>query len=421
MKMATKSQNKGEVLEVVSDASGNVLASTKRDASNSTSKPLPIILVNNDVQFCNFVHEGKTVWFSSKDELKRRPAGNGLRTFAMHVLKKVEKKGSTTYNEVADELVHDMIVTQRASRSEEKNIRRRVYDALNVLLALKIIRKERKTLLWMGMPASMLQQTHRLDKDMIERQRRIATKKQELAELTIQLIAFKNLLLRNRRMVKPGVDEPNVQLHLPFIVVNTSTDTSVDCWLSSDRRAYMFNFDRRFEIHDDVEVLKRMGMAFGLERGECRSAEDFGTAISLVPPQLQHCVLELCNRRSTRLRVVDATTHDSSKPTATPSVTIVRLQQQTTLPAVAAQPMDCSEEKKLSSPVISEDSKADEKLSDSPEAEPASSEVADHSDKDDEEDNLDKDGDDDAASFIDDDDDDDDDDVAEDSNGEMEN
>jgi hypothetical protein len=42
---------------------------------------------------------------------KRRSAGNGLRQFAEDVLRKVERKGVTTYNEVADELVADMYRT----------------------------------------------------------------------------------------------------------------------------------------------------------------------------------------------------------------------------------------------------------------------------------------------------------------------
>lgn len=41
-----------------------------------------------------------------------------------------------------------------------------------------------------------------------------------------------------------------------------------------------------FEIHDDIEVLKRMGMACGLEVGKC-SAEDLKTARSLVPKALE--------------------------------------------------------------------------------------------------------------------------------------
>lgn len=30
-----------------------------------------------------------------------------------------------------------------------------------------------------------------------------------------------------------------------------------------NRREYLFNFDDKFEIHDDIEVLKRMGMDLG--------------------------------------------------------------------------------------------------------------------------------------------------------------
>lgn len=34
------------------------------------------------------------------------------------------------------------------------------------------------------------------------------------------------------------------------------------------RTEYLFNFDQPFEIHDDIEVLKRLGLAYGLDRGE---------------------------------------------------------------------------------------------------------------------------------------------------------
>lgn len=37
-------------------------------------------------------------------------SGKGLRHFSMKVCKKVEEKGTTTYNEVADELVEEVII-----------------------------------------------------------------------------------------------------------------------------------------------------------------------------------------------------------------------------------------------------------------------------------------------------------------------
>lgn len=41
---------------------------------------------------------------------------------------------------------------------DQKNIRRRVYDALNVLMAMNIISKEKKEIKWLGLPTNSLQE-----------------------------------------------------------------------------------------------------------------------------------------------------------------------------------------------------------------------------------------------------------------------
>ncbi|KAF9596178.1 hypothetical protein IFM89_007496 [Coptis chinensis] len=85
-------------------------------------------------------------------------SGNGLRQFSMKVCEKVESKGRTTYNEVADELVAEFADPNSRQSSPdrqqyyEKNIRRRVYDALNVLMAMDIISKDKKEIQWKGLP-----------------------------------------------------------------------------------------------------------------------------------------------------------------------------------------------------------------------------------------------------------------------------
>ena len=60
--------------------------------------------------------------------------------------------------------------------------------------------------------------------------------------------------------------------------------------IAFSRYEYLFNFDNTFEIHDDIEVLKRMGMAFGLEKNQC-SVEDVRKAIKMVPKALEPYVL----------------------------------------------------------------------------------------------------------------------------------
>lgn len=86
---------------------------------------------------------------ASKRTKKGEKGGKGLRHFSMKVCEKVQKKGVTSYNEVADELVAEFSDPQRSMSPtdqayDQKNIRRRVYDALNVLMAMNIISKEKK-------------------------------------------------------------------------------------------------------------------------------------------------------------------------------------------------------------------------------------------------------------------------------------
>lgn len=84
----------------------------------------------------------------SKRSKKGDKNGKGLRHFSMKVCEKVQRKGTTSYNEVADELVSEFTNASNHlaadSAYDQKNIRRRVYDALNVLMAMNIISKEKK-------------------------------------------------------------------------------------------------------------------------------------------------------------------------------------------------------------------------------------------------------------------------------------
>lgn len=94
---------------------------------------------------------------SSAAQRKRKPdkAGKGLRHFSMKVCEKVQEKGKTTYNEVADDLVaEEMKNNSYDNNCDQKNIRRRVYDALNVLMAINVISKDKKEIRWIGLPAN---------------------------------------------------------------------------------------------------------------------------------------------------------------------------------------------------------------------------------------------------------------------------
>jgi transcription factor Dp, invertebrate len=172
----------------------------------------------------------------------------------------VEKKKKTTYNEVADDLVSDLSA-ETGGPVDQKNIRRRVYDALNVLMAMGIIAKEKKEIQWIGLPTNTKQDMEALERERLSLIESIKRKKTSVSELQTQNMGYKSLLDRNQRLEQLDPTHANTDhLPLPFIIVNTKSQTVISLEVAEDRSAFFFNFSLPFEIHDDSEILKRMGL-----------------------------------------------------------------------------------------------------------------------------------------------------------------
>jgi len=122
----------------------------------------------------------------------------GLRHFSTKVCEKVKEKVRTTYNEVADELVQEYFDSlpnppndQEKQAYDMKNIRRRVYDALNVLMAMNIIEKEKKEIRWVGLPTSSAQECELLENEKRKRQERIRQKSMQIHQQLMQVCAWR--------------------------------------------------------------------------------------------------------------------------------------------------------------------------------------------------------------------------------------
>ncbi|XP_010423720.1 PREDICTED: transcription factor-like protein DPB isoform X1 [Camelina sativa] len=190
--------------------------------------------------------------------------GRGLRQFSMKVCEKVESKGRTTYNEVADELVAEYALPNNDGTSpdhqqyDEKNIRRRVYDALNVLMAMDIISKDKKEIQWRGLPRTSLSDIEELKSERLSLRNRIEKKIAYSPELEEQYVGLQNLIQRNEHLYSSG-NAPSGGVALPFILVQTRPHATVEVEISEDMQLVHFDFNTTpFELHDDNFVLKTM-------------------------------------------------------------------------------------------------------------------------------------------------------------------
>ncbi|KAK9079378.1 hypothetical protein SSX86_001049 [Deinandra increscens subsp. villosa] len=195
--------------------------------------------------------------------------GRGLRQFSMKVCEKVESKGRTTYNEVADELVAEFADPGNGDQApdqqqyDEKNIRRRVYDALNVLMAMDIISKDKKEIQWRGLPRTSLNDIEELKSERLALKNRIEKKAAYLRELEDQHVGLQNLIKRNEQLYGSG-NAPSGGVALPFILVQTRPHATVEVEISEDMQLVHFDFNSTpFELHDDNYVLKAMKLGDG--------------------------------------------------------------------------------------------------------------------------------------------------------------
>ncbi|KAE9620229.1 putative transcription factor E2F-DP family [Lupinus albus] len=194
-------------------------------------------------------------------------SGRGLRQFSMKVCEKVESKGRTTYNEVADELVAEFsdpsngVLPPDQQQYDEKNIRRRVYDALNVLMAMDIISKDKKEIQWRGLPRTSVSDAEELKTERLGLRSRIEKKAAYLQELEDQNVGLQNLLQRNGQLYSSG-NPPSGGVSLPFILVQTRPHETVEVEISEDMQLVHFDFNSTpFELHDDNYVLKAMKLS----------------------------------------------------------------------------------------------------------------------------------------------------------------
>ncbi|KAF1742871.1 hypothetical protein MXB_1927 [Myxobolus squamalis] len=196
----------------------------------------------------------------------------GLRHFSMKVLQKVQERGKTTYNEVADELVREFGAKNdnlNQPSYDHKNIRRRVYDALNVLMAMKIIHKEKKEIIWVGLPTNSVQECIQLENKRNQMITSLNTKINLFRNLVLQEISLRNLIDENKKKSLHRGSEDKCKIQLPFAAIVTASNATVDCTVTVPRDHFNFTFDSEYQVYDESDVLRRLGYSNELDSGRC--------------------------------------------------------------------------------------------------------------------------------------------------------
>lgn len=191
------------------------------------------------------------------DSMEKHVGGRkkGLRHFSKLVSDKVEELGVTTYNEVADKLAAALV------HSDQKNIRRRVYDALNVLMAMGIITKDRKQIRWLGIPTSDHQNAAELEHQVREQEREYAQLTESVQHMRAEIQSKIDKYLRIQQLVwynascRSDHDDSSStnKVDLPFFVAGCCQECC-EIETPSDRTA-IISAQGSATIHLDTDVI----------------------------------------------------------------------------------------------------------------------------------------------------------------------
>jgi len=269
---------------------GRITKTTKKLLESTKISYLPMQLTQNEFR----------TYSNEKSPFKVRPikANKGLRHFSKRVCDKVKTKMVTTYKEVADELVSECVGNSDSPTFlyDQKNIRRRVYDALNVLMALDIIAKNKKDITWKGLPTGSIQNSVYLVQEKENRLNSVKRKLLALQEIIMQEVAMKQLVKRNQVTENEfGPPPNNTFVNLPFMAISADENTTVEIEISEDQKQYGLSFNDKFSVVDDTELLKSMGFTLGLDRGEV-SNEDLKILKTLVPKTFEKHIVMMATK-----------------------------------------------------------------------------------------------------------------------------
>jgi len=268
------------------------------------------------------LHEDESGSDDDKDDTfggdSKNRSSRGLRVLSLKVRDIVSRKKKTSYKEVADALLQDLSQklkgkSQAEISKEEQNVKRRVYDALNVLIAADILRKEGKLVCCepssnssaRGSKKNNQQSRESIIEQIEEIKKRKKEKLEALQELVFKSLAIKNLVRRNKEKAQNEITDDKAKgifsgqltrntsnstngsnhvnatridvvqenaslkpktsdvINFPFIVLlSSSPDNSMNLNLDTTQRQLSIESKKAFNIFGDIDVLLKMRLHY---------------------------------------------------------------------------------------------------------------------------------------------------------------
>ena len=194
--------------------------------------------------------------FSEESEIETPRSTRGLRHLTTLVKQLVCKHQPTSFKNVAVKLIDELVVTDGPERiKEEKNVRRRVYDAINVLIAAGVLERDGRNVSWQKKcdPIEVNQKKN----DSEKYRKKIQDKIKGLQGVLNKYVAIQHLMHRNAKNLKnkPAIQFPFIMLSTPDVPKN-----SMSIRVNSKATYLQMKFSKIVTIFGDMDILFALGL-----------------------------------------------------------------------------------------------------------------------------------------------------------------
>ena len=189
--------------------------------------------------------------FSEESEMDTPRSTRGLRHLTTLVKQLVCKHQPTSFKNVAVKLIDELVVADGPERvKEEKNVRRRVYDAINVLIAAGVLERDGRMVSWQK--ACDPVEINQKKADTEKYRQKVQEKSKGLQGVLHKYIAIQHLMHRNSKISK---NKPAIQF--PFILLSTPDipKNSMSIRVNSKATFLHMKFGKTVTIFGDMDIL----------------------------------------------------------------------------------------------------------------------------------------------------------------------
>lgn len=194
--------------------------------------------------------------YSEESEIETPRSIRGLKHLTSLVKQIIYKFQPISFKSVACKLIEELIIAEGPERvKEEKNVRRRVYDAINVLIASEVLERNGRNVNWKEHWDNVEADNKKVELE--KRRKIIEDKKKTLKTVLNKYLAIRVLISRNKR----GVSE-RPAINFPFIVVSTldAPKNTMSIKVNSDSTFLQLKLAKPINIFGDMDVLLSLGM-----------------------------------------------------------------------------------------------------------------------------------------------------------------